>query len=85
LNPAIARGKVYLGQAQRTSAMYKLTYGIVRHQPRKVVHVVRNVGEDVAAWEIDQIIETVRERMLSRHVAAFSDTNFGNERALASL
>jgi hypothetical protein len=28
---------------------------------------VRNVGEDVAAWEIEQIIETVRERMLSRH------------------
>jgi hypothetical protein len=67
LEPAIARGKVYLGQAQRTSAMNKLTYGIVRHQPRKVVHVVRNVGEEVAAWEIDQIIETVRERMLSRH------------------
>jgi hypothetical protein len=27
----------------------------------------RNVGDDVAQWEIDEIIEAVRERMLSRH------------------
>jgi len=47
--------------------MYKLTYGVVKHQPRKVIHVVRNIGEDVTAWEIDRIIETVRDRMLSRH------------------
>ena len=46
---------------------YSLTHGVVRHQPRKVIHVVRNVGDDVAQWEIDAIIEAMRERMLSRH------------------
>ena len=46
---------------------YKLTYGTVTYQPRKVIHVVRNVGDDLAAWEIDQLVEAVHERMLSRH------------------
>jgi hypothetical protein len=27
---------------------YKLTYGIVRYQPRKVIHVLRNVEDDLA-------------------------------------
>jgi hypothetical protein len=46
---------------------YKLTYGIVRYQPRKVIHVVRNVGDDLAVWEIDGLMEAAREHMLSRH------------------
>jgi hypothetical protein len=46
---------------------YKLTYGVVKYQPRKVIHVVRNIGSEIAAWEIDAIIEAVQERMLSRH------------------
>jgi hypothetical protein len=46
---------------------HKLTYGIVKHQPRKVIHVVRNDGEDLAAWEIDELMEAARERMLARH------------------
>jgi hypothetical protein len=46
---------------------YNLTYGIVRYHPRKVIHVVRNIGSDIPSSEIDTIVETVRERMLSRH------------------
>jgi hypothetical protein len=45
----------------------KLTYGIVKYQTRKVVHVVRNTGDDLAMPEINNVVEMVRERMLSRH------------------
>lgn len=46
---------------------YKRTYGIVKYQARKVVHVVRNTGDDLAMPEINDVVEMVRERMLSRH------------------
>jgi hypothetical protein len=46
---------------------YKLTYGIVKYRARKVVHVVRNTGGDLALPEINDVVEMVWERMLSRH------------------
>ena len=46
---------------------YKLTYGIVKYRARKVVHVVRNTGDDLAMPEFNDVVEMERERMLSRH------------------
>jgi len=59
----------YLRDLARNELMkmaHKLNYGVVRYQPRKVIHVIRNVGEDLSPLEIDELIEAVRHRMLSR-------------------
>jgi hypothetical protein len=45
---------------------YQLTYAAVRHQSRQVIHVVRNNGEELPPWEIGEVIDRVRERMLAR-------------------
>lgn len=59
----------YLRDLARSEFMkmaHKLNYGIVKYQPRKVIHVIRNVGEDLSPLEIDELIEAVQGRMLSR-------------------
>jgi len=75
---------------------YKLSYWIVKYQARKVVHVVRNTGDDLAMPEFNDVVEMERERMLSRHgeqtaAVAFAQGNtketlrlFGDSYAVAS-
>jgi len=46
---------------------HELTYATVVDRPRKVIHVVRVVGEILESWEIDEIADKMRERMLSKH------------------
>jgi len=46
---------------------HELVYGTVVEGPRKVIHVVRVLGEILDAGEVDDIANKVRERMLSRH------------------
>lgn len=46
---------------------HELTYGTVADRPRKVIHVVRVVGEILDTGEIDELAAGIRERMLSKH------------------
>jgi len=45
----------------------KLLYGIVQEQSRKVIHVVRVVGQILDVADIEEIGERMRQRALSRH------------------
>lgn len=45
----------------------KLIYGTVIDGPRKVIHVVRVVGEILDITEIDDIANRMRDLMLSKH------------------
>ncbi|HET7849789.1 MAG TPA: hypothetical protein VFL51_12090 [Pseudolabrys sp.] len=46
---------------------HRLVYGTVADRPRKVIHVVRVLGELLETWEVDQIAEQMRQRVLSRY------------------
>jgi hypothetical protein len=46
---------------------HELIYGVIVDWPRKIIHIVRAVGEDLDAWEIDEIAARMRERMLSKN------------------
>jgi len=46
---------------------HRLIYGTVVDRPRKVIHVVRVVGEILDAGEIDEIADKMRERILRKH------------------
>ena len=46
---------------------YKLVYGTVRENPRKVIHVVRVLDRLLDDQELDEIAEHVRERALTKY------------------
>jgi hypothetical protein len=46
---------------------YQLVYGMVVDRPRKVIHVVRIVEEQLEIAEIEEVAERMRQRALSRH------------------
>lgn len=52
---------------------YELAHGTVIEHRRKVIHVVRVLGEDLGAWEIEEIAEKMRERMLSKYGEQIAD------------
>ena len=45
---------------------YKLTYGVFADSPRKVIYALRVHRDLMEYWEIHDIAELMRERMLSR-------------------
>ena len=45
---------------------YKLAYAVVRDSPRKVIYAVRVLDNIIGYPEIHDIVERMRERMLSR-------------------
>jgi len=45
---------------------HRLTYGIVRDAPRRVIHVVRVQDEILDIPEISEVAERMRERLASR-------------------
>jgi hypothetical protein len=47
--------------------MYRLVYGTVPEHPRKVIHVVRVVGELLDTDEMEEIAERLRERALTKN------------------
>jgi hypothetical protein len=47
--------------------VYEFRYATVIDRPRKAIHVVYVDGAPLEIWEIDDIVERVRQRMLARH------------------
>jgi hypothetical protein len=45
---------------------HRLTYGIVRESPRRVIHVIRVLDEILELSELDDIAERMRERLQNR-------------------
>jgi hypothetical protein len=45
---------------------HELIYGTVLDRPRKVIHVLRILGEILDVGEIDEIADRMRERMLRK-------------------
>jgi hypothetical protein len=45
---------------------YRLSYGTVPDHPRKVIHVVRILGALLEPEEIDEVAETMRQRLLAK-------------------
>jgi hypothetical protein len=45
---------------------YKLAYATVREQPRKVIHVLRVLDELLDEWEIGELADEMRERVLAK-------------------
>ena len=43
---------------------YKLAYATVREQPRKVIHVLRVLDELLEDWELGELADDMRERVL---------------------
>ena len=52
---------------------HELLHGTVVEQPRRVIHVVRLVHGELETWQIDEVAEKMRERMLSRHGEQMAD------------
>ena len=46
---------------------HKLTYGVVRDHPRRVIHVVRVMDALLETDELDDIAATMRQHVLTRH------------------
>jgi hypothetical protein len=49
---------------------YSFVYGTVRESDRRAIYVVRVQGETLEPWEIDELTERLRERLLSRGESA---------------
>jgi hypothetical protein len=47
--------------------MYTLEYGKVVFQERKIIHVLRSIGNELAIWEVQEIGKKMEDRLLSRH------------------
>ena len=45
---------------------YKLAYATVREHPRKVIHVVRVLDDLLDDWELGELADEMRERMLAK-------------------
>lgn len=45
---------------------YKLAYAVVRDHPRKVIHALRLVDALLEDWELEEIAERMRERLLAK-------------------
>jgi len=45
---------------------HRLTYGIVRESPRRVIHVIRVLDEILEPSELDEIAERMHERLQNR-------------------
>src|SRR5215468_5280626 len=58
------------GRAKMTTEML---YGTVVEHPRRVIHVLRVVDGELEPWQIDDVAEKMRERMLSRHGEQMAD------------
>lgn len=43
---------------------YRLSYATVREQPRKVIHVVRVLDELLEDWQLGELADEMRERVL---------------------
>ncbi len=52
---------------------HQLIYGTVLDRPRKVIHIVRVVGEILDLAEIDDIANKLRQRILSKHGEQVAD------------
>lgn len=50
----------------RHTMSYKLSYATVREQPRNVIHVVRVLDELLEDWELDELADEMRERVLTK-------------------
>jgi len=50
-----------------------LLHGTVVDRPRRVIHVLRVVDGELELWQIDEVAEKMRERMLSRHGEQMAD------------
>ena len=46
---------------------YRLAYATVREQPRRVIHVLRVLDELLEEWQIDELADEMRERVLANH------------------
>jgi hypothetical protein len=51
----------------------ELLYGTVVDLPRRVIHVVRVTRGQLETWQIDELADRMRERMLSRHGTQMPD------------
>lgn len=45
---------------------YQLVYGTVRESQRRAIYIIRVQGQLLENWEIDELSERMRERLLSR-------------------
>jgi hypothetical protein len=59
--------------AERFEMTTDLLYGTVVERPRRVIHVLRVAQGELELWQIDEIAEKMRKRMLSRHGEQMAD------------
>jgi len=50
----------------RHTMSYRLSYATVREQPRKVIHVVRVLDELLEDWELGDLADEIRDRVLAK-------------------